>query len=95
MSEDYKHFEECFFCGREFQFGPGRYAGKWLSWFQLMVCETCYRGNWDGWAPHYENKLVPHLTKLGIDIPPRNEQGFMVRDPTVIVEIMPAPPKTN
>lgn len=88
-SDDEKLFETCFFCGRRFQMGPNRNDGKWLGHFEISVCRQCYKGNWDGWAPHYEAKLVPHLQSKGIRLPARNEAGFLCRDPIRVVEIIP------
>jgi hypothetical protein len=45
-----------------------------------MVCRSCYAGNWDGWAPHYEDDLLEHLEAEGIDEPERLENGLLPRE---------------
>ena len=71
---------ECFFCGRKFQFGPHRYEGKHIARYRVSVCDGCYKGNWDGWAPDFEAKLLPYLQEKGMPIPERNEKGWLPRD---------------
>ncbi len=75
-----KHMGKCFFCGREFQCGPNRYDGKFLSNYKIEVCRQCYDANWDGWAPHYEEKLIAHLRQNNIVVPARNGNGGIPRD---------------
>ena len=75
-----KFMNQCFMCGRDFQFGPHIYRGKGIPRYNISVCDTCYEGNWDGWAPECEKKLVEHLEKDGLPIPERNEKGWLPRD---------------
>ena len=49
----------CAVCGREYQWEPHRYDGEYIPRYQLNACSPCYMGNWDGWNPHFESKLVP------------------------------------
>jgi len=79
MSED-KIMYQCFFCNSKYQMGPHLYDGKYISRYKIGVCMNCYRGNWDGWAPHYETKLIAHLHDKGLPIPERNEKGWLPRD---------------
>ncbi len=79
MSE-HKIMDSCFMCGRQFQMGPHRYDGKFISGYQISVCWACYEGNWDGWAPHWEQILVAHLKKNKLLIPERNAKGWLPRD---------------
>lgn len=72
-----KLMETCPFCGKEFVFGPHQYDGKLLSGYGLLVCETCYSGNWDGWSPFYEKKILEYLEQIGIEPPERNEKGYL------------------
>ena len=67
-------------CGRQFQMGPHRYDGKFISRYQISVCRACYEGNWDGWAPHWEQHLVAHLKKNKLQIPEPNAKGWLPRD---------------
>jgi hypothetical protein len=60
--------------------GQGRYEGRFLSRYQINVCDSCYSGNWDGWSPHFELKILKILEEKGISLPQRNEKGFLPRD---------------
>lgn len=70
----------CFIHGGDFQFGPHRYAGKHIPRYQITVCETCYQANWDGWAPHYEARILGHLATQGLPVPERNTDGLLPRE---------------
>ena len=70
----------CDICGNDYQFGPHRYEGKTIPCYQLSVCMTCYEGNWDGWAPHLEGKVLEHLKSRGLPIPMRNDSGWLPRE---------------
>jgi hypothetical protein len=72
--------EQCFLCHNSFKFGPHEYGGKLLGGYGVMVCRSCYAGNWDGWAPHYEDDLLEHLEAEGIDEPERLENGLLPRE---------------
>lgn len=69
----------CQLCGATFQFGPHVYRGKVIARYKLTLCDGCYAGNWDGFAPHYEPILETHWRKEGIPIPARNAQGYYPR----------------
>jgi hypothetical protein len=79
MSKE-KFMCQCFICGGDFQFGPHRYEGRKIPRYNINVCNNCYEANWDGWAPHYEKKLVAHLRKEDLPIPERNAEGWLPRD---------------
>jgi hypothetical protein len=70
---------KCEMCGAEFRNGPHRYEGKFIRAYQLLVCETCWKGNWSGWNPRMEPKLIAHLQAKGLPIPERNEKGWFPR----------------
>ncbi len=70
----------CAVCGREYQWEPHRYDGEYIPRYQLNACSPCYMGNWDGWNPHFESKLVKHLESKGLPLPERNERGWFPRD---------------
>lgn len=70
----------CFMCDNEFQFGPHRYDGKYVPRYDIWVCRICYNGNWDGWGPQFEDRLIEHLNKEGIPVPEKNENGWFPRD---------------
>ena len=70
----------CFICSKNFQMGPNKYDGKFMASYNISVCRTCYEGNWDGWAPQYEQRLIAHLEKNGLEIPGKNEKGLLPRE---------------
>ena len=59
---------ECFLCKRAFQFGEHIYAGKRIPAWDIMVCDSCYKGNWDGIVPGTRPHLVPYLQSRGIKV---------------------------
>jgi hypothetical protein len=77
---EFKHMYLCQMCGAEYHMGAHRYDGKHIPRYNLDVCKSCYESNWDGWAPHYESKLVEHLRKQNLPLPERNEKGWYPRD---------------
>lgn len=79
MSEE-KIMCQCDMCGNKFQMGQHVYNGKFISRYQISVCKSCWDGNWDGWAPHYEQRLIAHLQKKGIPLPERNAKGWFPRE---------------
>lgn len=72
--------EICFFCNKCFQFGHGSYKGRKIVGYEIMVCNSCYEVNWDGWSPHLEYKLLKYLENSGIPVPQRNSQGWFPRE---------------
>jgi hypothetical protein len=70
----------CPVCGQQFQFGPHRYAGTHIRTYDMTVCETCYRGNWDGWQPDRETWLLDRLKSKSLPIPKRNARGLLPRE---------------
>jgi hypothetical protein len=77
MSDPEKFMQPCDVCGSSFQYGPHRYAGRWLPRYQMLACDACLRGNHDGWGPVHEPRVLGHLERKGIEPPPRNEQGWL------------------
>ena len=78
--EGYKFMQKCFTCGSAYQFGPGRYDGKHVARYEIDVCKSCYEGNWDGWRPDLGEKIIAHLKKNELPVPPMNAEGFLPRD---------------
>ena len=62
------------------RWGPHQYEGKFIPGYEISVCRTCYNGNWDGWAPHFAERLIENLKKEKISIPEINEKGWLPRD---------------
>ena len=77
---DEKFMTNCELCGRSFQFGPQVYDGKVIPRYQLTVCMSCWKGNWDGWNPRHEALLIAHSKAEGLPIPERNEKGWLPRE---------------
>ena len=71
----------CDVCSKTYQHGPHRYEGHRLELYgDIFCCDSCWQGNFDGWAPHYEHALLEHLNQKNIPIPKRNEKGWLPRN---------------
>lgn len=70
----------CPLCNKQFQMGGGIWDGRLLLGYKITVCSACYDNNWDGWAPHYEDKLLSILDEQGIPHPERNAKGWLPRE---------------
>lgn len=70
----------CQLCCAEFEYGRHPDAGRYIAAYQISVCETCYRGNSEGWARHHEERLIAHLTDKCLRVPQRNWRGRLPRD---------------
>ncbi len=70
----------CDLCGSQYQHGPHRYEGHKLQRYGMMVCDSCWESNWDGWAPHYESRIIESAESKGLQLPPRNENGLLPRE---------------
>lgn len=70
----------CPICRSSFAFGDHQYDGKYLPYYGLTVCWTCYRANHDGWGPFADPFIVEALSSAGRTHPPRNEKGWLPRD---------------
>lgn len=71
--------EQCVLCGTSFQYGVKKYDGQYLPHYEMFLCEGCYRGSKDGFAPYFENKVILHLKGKGLLIPGRNFKGSYPR----------------
>lgn len=76
----YKFMQTCELCSASYQMGPHRYDGHRVPRYELNVCGSCYKYNWDGWSPVYEEKILSHLKQRGLVYPERNERGWLPRD---------------
>jgi hypothetical protein len=75
MSED-RVMIKCDLCSMSFQFGPHKYDGKHLAHYNMSVCNSCLRGNWDGIGPMLEPRFIKHLKDNNIPLPERNNKGW-------------------
>jgi hypothetical protein len=73
---DHKMMYDCFLCSGRFQFCLGRYAGKPINAWDIMVCESCYRANHDGIVPGTYPHLIEHLKSRGMAVAP-NAKGWI------------------
>ena len=67
MSDGGPIYYDCFLCERPFQFGPHLYRGRLVRAWDIMVCDSCVRGNWDGVVPSMRPHLVPYLESKGVE----------------------------
>jgi len=70
------HQEVCFLCRRAFAFGGGRYDGRPIQFWKMMVCDHCYDANHDGIVPATYPHLIEHFREIGI-VPTLNIRGFI------------------
>jgi hypothetical protein len=75
-SDGYKHFLQCDLCRREFQFGPGRYAGRKVVSWNILVCERCEAANHDGLVPQSHPDLMKRLADRGVEVR-LNSRGWL------------------
>ena len=75
-----KNIITCETCNKELQFGPHRYEGRVIAIYGITVCDSCWDGNRDGWAPHIEPTIQKHLARNNLKEPPRNDKGWLPRD---------------
>lgn len=70
----------CDVYGRAYQHGPHRYEGHRLALYgNAFCCDSCWTGNWDGWGPREELKLLGILKEKNLPTPQRNEKGWLPR----------------
>ena len=70
----------CFVCSRQFEYNPGTSKGHYVKAYEIVVCRTCYLGNWNGWHPKLTSRLIAHLQENGLPIPPLNARKCLPRD---------------
>lgn len=56
----------CFFCSKEFLFGPDEYEGQFIAQWDLFLCDTCVADSTDGVSARYQDRLQHHLDALGV-----------------------------
>ena len=71
--------KHCDLCAISFQYGPQKYDGQYLPHYGIYLCEGCYRGNPDGFAPHLEDKISALLEANRVPLPQRNDKGWYPR----------------
>lgn len=72
---------KCDVCGRDYVHGPHLYEGRKLHRYGgAFACNSCWVGNHDGWAPHYEPKLLELLSHHRLPVPQRLANGLLPRE---------------
>ena len=71
---------KCDICGETHYQGAGVYPLRKVSGYEIFCCDKCYDGNWDGWNPRHEAKLIDRLKKIGVNPPQRNKKGWLPRE---------------
>ena len=74
------HTEFCVICEKKFSFSNGSYGGKYLKRYCVMVCNSCYEFNHDGWNLQSEKSVTKNLSDFEISLISRNESGFLPRE---------------
>ena len=70
----------CDICGGKFYQGMGYYPLRKVGGYELFCCQICYDGNWDGWNPRREPRLLARLKELGVEPPPRLANRLLPRE---------------
>jgi hypothetical protein len=45
----------------------------------MILCNACYKTNWNGFSPGFEGQFVEHMKSKDIALPERNNQGWFPR----------------
>lgn len=70
---------KCFTCGQEILYNHHKYDGRNISTYGITVCDSCYKGNHDGRASQYEEKIIKHMKNEKYPAPKRNDKGLLPR----------------
>jgi hypothetical protein len=70
----------CAVCDQPYQHGTHLYEGRKLELYGgIFCCRPCWDGNWDGWGPRAEPRIVNILMQNALPIPNRNKSGWLPR----------------
>lgn len=76
-----KFMYKCDLCGQQYQYGPHRYEGHPLKLYGgIMICNSCWNANHDGFSPQYDKRLIEHLKQNNLLVPERNSRGWLPRE---------------
>ena len=67
----------CDVCGERHYQGIGCYPLRKVRGYEMFCCKACIEGNWDGWKPSHEARILALLDEKGIAHPPRNADGLL------------------
>jgi hypothetical protein len=71
-----KFMQPCFLCSRSFQYGPHRYEGRAINSWDIVICDTCDKSNWDGLVTEQHPRLMKHLAERGVTVK-MNPRGWL------------------
>jgi hypothetical protein len=74
--DELKFFDDCFLCLRAFRVGPHLYEGRRVAAWNIMLCDSCRRSNWDGIVLDSHPRLAEHLAREGVAVS-RNAKGWL------------------
>ncbi|CNF62744.1 Uncharacterised protein [Yersinia similis] len=78
--KDGQTYSNCAICGKEVKYGQGAYDLRPLELYGVHCCDACWDGNWDGWGPRWEHKILAILKEKNLPTPERNEKGWLPRN---------------
>jgi hypothetical protein len=67
---------DCFLCQQPFRFGSGRYDGRPVRAWDIMLCNRCEGSNWDGIVLEGHPRLEAHLKAKGVPVK-LNAKGWL------------------
>ncbi|MCH7501095.1 MAG: hypothetical protein IH886_14010 [Nitrospinae bacterium] len=50
--------------------------GKYIQHYEMTLCNSCFKRNWDGFTPGLEAQFIAHMKSKGIALPERNDEGW-------------------
>ena len=68
----------CFTCETGFVYDPDK-VNTHIPRYEITVCQSCWRSNWDGWRPDYSDKIETHMKAKGLDPVTRNAKDLLPR----------------
>jgi hypothetical protein len=72
--------EICWICGAKDQSQPGGHHFTFIRNYQFSLCHWCYEGNWDGYNPGLNDRIIAHLKAKELPIPARNDKDLFPRE---------------
>ena len=73
-------FRDCEVCAQSLEYGPHRHELRRIALYDIFACTACLQSNWDGWAPHLEERVVKKLRASSMAEPKRLENGSLLRE---------------
>jgi hypothetical protein len=73
--DDSYSYVTCIVCEQPRIFGPHRYDAHRVRGWDVMICNSCRNGNWDGIVPN--DALLERLKAAGVTKIQYNEKGWI------------------